>query len=293
MVISIMKFVDKLRKVRTETDPRESSLPLDNIKDSVALSKALLNHKGVTRELAYNYPRPSDIDGACPREWVIGMNSSIKRRTFFHFPLLVTFNIGSAIHTHFQNSKFLFPNIVGWWVCRGCGNKLDFGKRPTGSCPKCGASNKAIRYSEHVFTLTDPFYVSGKIDVVLPVSKDRYRIGDIKGVADSEVEPRGKDIAQLCCYLIALKYDNSLPVKIDTNTGYLFYISKKMSFKAPVRTIKVVLTPSIEEEFTRFLTMVKRGVDEGLIPPKNDPCTNKDCPFKKECNEHGDKNDFI
>ncbi len=281
------------RMVRLQ-DEEFPSLSVDNIEDPVSLSKALCNTYGTLRESKYKYPRASQIDNMCPREWVLGMSSEQKRSEFIHFPLLNVFNIGSAIHTYFQNTKTLFPNIVGEWRCVGCGKTFPFGIRPKGACPQCGANNRAVRYKEYSFSLSDPFYVTGKIDLFLPLGNPiRYRIGDIKGIADDKVEPRGSDIMQLATYLLCAKHDPFLSGLVDSTVGYLFYVSKKMSFKAPVRTIKVELTPVLEETITDLLMQVKLGVDDARIPGRRKNCKDKNCPFKVQCNELGDKDDFI
>ena len=286
-----MKILSRMLKV---DDIKFPPLSIDNITDPVALTRALCKTSGAVRESGYKYPRASSIDGSCAREWVFGITSNLKRTEFIHFPLLMVFGIGSAIHKYYQNSTALFPNIVGCWRCKLCGHESDFGPRPAENCPKCGAPNTLIRYKEHYFTFSDPFYATGKIDLFLPVGNPaRYRIGDIKGVADDKTEPRGGDIMQLASYLMCSKYDDTMPPEVDHTTGYLFYISKKMSFKAPVRTIKVTLTQEIEDTLMTFYMQVKRGVDEDMIPPKLVNCKNKECPFKVQCNEHGDRNDFI
>lgn len=280
-----MNFMTRMVRINNEKHP---PLSVDNIKDPIALTKALCNSQGANRQSSYKYPRASQIDNICPREWVLGMNSTRKKSEFIYFPLLSVFNIGSAIHTYFQNTKTLFPNIVGHWRCVACGKEFEFGIRPKGVCRFCGAHNRAIMYKEYSFSLSDPFYATGKIDLFLPMgSPVRYRIGDIKGVADDKVEPRGTDIMQLATYLLCAKHDPAMPDTVDTTTGYLFYVSKKMSFKAPVRTIKVELTPALEEAITGPLMQIKIGVDEGKIPPGRLNCKDKNCPFKKECLELG------
>lgn len=286
-----MKVLSRMLKIENREFP---PLTIDNIKNPIALTRALCNTSGKSRESKYNYPRASSIDGSCPREWALGMTSGLMRAEFIHFPLLMVFGIGSAIHEYYQNRSSLFPNIAGKWECLNCLYVTDFGAKPKENCPKCGGHNRLFRYKEHYFTISDPFYATGKIDLFLPVGNPpRYRMGDIKGVADDKVEPRGGDIMQLSSYLLCAKYDDTIPKDVDTTTGYLFYISKKMSFKAPVRTIKVVLTSEIEDTLMEFYTQVKKGVDEGMIPPKLINCKNKECPFKVQCNELGDKNDFL
>lgn len=274
-------------------DSAYSALPIDNIEDPVALTKALCDTRGETRERKYKYPRISQIGDICVREWVLGMSGDTQKSEYIPFALKIIFGIGGGLHSHYQNSKDLFPNIEGRWECLGCGYKFIFGARPVGSCPGCGASNRAVQYSEHYFSLSEPFYVTGKMDLFIPVGNPvRYRIGDIKGVADDKVEPRGNDIMQLATYLLAAKYDDSLPKNVDTTTGYLFYISKKMSYRAPVRTIKVILTPKLEEKITEILMQIKVGVDEDKIPKRRVNCKDKNCPFKAECAALGDRDAF-
>lgn len=286
-----MKFVDRMVRAEPKSFP---PLIVDNIKDPVALSRALCDTSGVLREKAYRYPRISQVESMCAREWVFGMSGTVKKSEYVHFPLKMVFGIGSGIHEYYQNSQDLFPNIVGNWICLSCDHKWVFTTRPLGSCPVCGANNKAVVYSEHYFSISEPFYATGKIDLFLPVGNPvRFRIGDIKGVADDKVEPRGSDVIQLAAYLLCAKYDDSLSDLVDTTTGYLFYVAKKMSFKAPVRTIKVVLTPFLEKTILETFMQVKMGVDEGKIPPKKVGCKDKNCPFIVQCNEYGDRDDFL
>ena len=289
-----MKFFSE-RKVRV-TDEKLPSLPIDRIADPVALTRAICNTSGRSQQSGYNYPRASEMDGACAREWVLGMSTDIKRQVSVHFGQKMVFGIGSAIHNYYQNSKALFSTNNGWWKCWGCDTVLYFGQKKDENCTHCGALQKAIRYKEHYYSLTDPIYSVCKYDLILNVASDRFRIGDIKGVGDADMPLNGSDVMQVCSMLFTSQYDTSLPVTIDPNIGYLFYISKKMNFKKAVRTFKVELTDVIRESLAEFYMMVKRGVDEGMVPPIPNTCNNakkKKCPFAENaCADLGDRNDF-
>lgn len=267
-------------------------LSIDAIEDPVVLSKALLNMSGRRQTRRYVNPSPSTLDGACAREWVLGMTLERERSEFVYFPMKLMMQIGSAMHRYFQDNHNLFPTHRGWWKCCACDHKFPFGMRPAGRCPVCGALNAAIRYKAHRFRLSEPFYLSGEYDLLLEMAPDRYRVGDIKSCSDHLAPIRGSDRLQVQTYLLASKYDRSLPVFVDPTVGYLFYIGKKMNFKAPIRTIKVELSAIEEEMLVRFLIMVKRGYDDGLIPGRLPSCKRKDCPFREECQRFGDRDDF-
>ena len=282
-----MKFMRRMVRV----GGREP-LPVDAIEDGIVLSKALLNMSGRRQARKYVCPNPSSLDGACPREWALGILSERERAEFVHFPMKLMMQIGSAMHRYFQNNHDLFPTHRGYWKCCACDHKFAFGMRPPGRCPGCGALNAAIRYKAHRFRLNEPFYLSGEYDLLLEMAPNRYRIGDIKSCADHLAPVRGSDRLQVQAYMLASKYDKSLPVFVDPTVGYLFYIGKKMNFKAPIRTIKVELSSLEEETLVHFLLKVKRGVDDGYVPGPLPLCKRKDCPFTKECKEFGDRDDF-
>ena len=283
-----MKFSRRMVRL-----PGTGALPIDGIDDPVALSKALLNMSGRKQVRKYNCPNPSSLDGICPREWVLGMTLERERAEFVHFPMKLMMQIGSAVHKFAQNNHNLFPTHRGYWRCSSCKHDFPFGSRPTGHCPTCGGDNMAIRYKEYRFQLSEPFYLSGKYDLLLEMSPNRYRIGDIKSCADHLAPVRGSDRVQVQAYMLASKYDKSLPVFVDPTVGYLFYISKKMSFKAPIRTIKVTSSSLEDEALLSFLLKIKRGVDDGFMPGPLPLCKRKDCPFLKECEELGDRDDFV
>ena len=282
-----MKFTRRMVRL-----PGTEALSIDGIGDSVALSKALLNMSGRKQVRKYHCPTPSSLDGACAREWVLGITTGRERAEFVHFPMKLMMEIGSAMHKRFQNNHNLFPTHKGWWICRACRHKFSFGMRPIERCPACGAANAVIKYKAHRFQLSEPFYLSGEYDLMLEMSPGRFRIGDIKSCSDHLAPVRGSDRVQVQAYMLASKYDKSLPVTIDPTIGYLFYIGKKMNFQAPIRTIKVVLSSLEEEALVQFLLKVKRGVDDGYMPAPIPLCKRKDCPFRQECKELGDRDDF-
>ena len=99
------------------------------------------------------------------------------------------------------------------------------------------------------------------------------RMVELKGVADDKVVLRGKDRLQLCAGLLLSKYDKDLPASVDHRVGYLVYVAKKMSRAAPVKMMRVTLTEEIEKELMDFYMAVKKGVDDGELPPVPSFCT--------------------
>lgn len=259
----------------------------DSTNDPVSIAHSLLNTGGSSRISRYNYPRASEIDGACAREWVLGMTLNVEAQSVIWYGLRVVMNIGSAIHKYYQNSTALFRERIGKWGCSACGGEYPFGKRPTEKlCKFCGANAKAIKYKEHTTRISEPFYGVCKYDMFISPTPGLLRIVELKGVADDKVVLRGRDRLQLCAMLLLSKYDDSLPTIVDNKVGYLVYVSKKMSRAAPVKMMRVTLTEEIEKDLMEFYVAVKKGVDDGELPPKSPFCTSarkSKCPVGVYC----------
>ncbi len=266
-----MKFIDRMIQL---DGPDSKTVLSDSTNDPVSIANSLLNTGGSSRTSRYNYPRASEIDGACAREWVLGMTLDIEGQSFIWHGLRVVMNIGSAMHKYYQNSTALFRERIGLWKCIACKGIYPFGIRPDlKSCKYCGANARAIMYKEHTTRVSEPFYGVCKYDMFISPTPGLIRIVELKGVADDKVVLRGKDRLQLCAGLLLSKYDKELPPSVDHRVGYLVYVAKKMSRAAPVKMTRVTLTDDIEKELMNFYMAVKRGVDDGELPPKPPFCT--------------------
>ena len=279
-----MKFIDRM----IQLDGTGSKTVLsDSTNDPVSIAHSLLNTGGASRVSRYNYPRASEIDGACAREWVLGMTLDVEAQSVIWYGLRVVMNIGSAIHKYYQNSTALFRERIGMWVCEGCKGIYPFGIRPSiKKCQYCGADARAIKYKEHTTRISEPFYGVCKYDMFISPTPGLIRIVELKGVADDKVVLRGKDRLQLCAMLLLSKYDKDLPASVDHRVGYLVYVAKKMSRAAPVKMMRVVLTDKIEKDLMDFYMAVKKGVDDGELPPKPSFCTparRSKCPVGLYC----------
>lgn len=278
-----MKFIDRMIHLEGDTKIVVS----DSTNDPVSIAHSLLNTGGSSRTSRYKYPRASEIDGACAREWVLGITLDVEAQSVIWHGLRVVMNIGSAIHNYYQNSTALFRERIGEWKCVGCGGIYPFGKRPARkSCKYCGADMRAIKYKEHTTRISEPFYGVCKYDMFISPTPGLLRIVELKGVADDKVALRGKDRLQLCAMLLLSKYDDSLPASVDHKTGYLVYVAKKMSRAAPVKMIRVTLTDKIEKDLMDFYMAVKHGVDDGVLPPVSPFCTSarkSKCPVGIYC----------
>lgn len=279
-----MKCVDRMIQLE---GPETKIVLSDSTSDPISTAHSLLNTGGSTRTSRYKYPRASEIDGACAREWVLGMTLNTEAQSVIWHGLRVVMNIGSAIHNYYQNSTALFKERIGGWICNGCRQSYPFGYRPDiKHCKYCGASAKAIVYKEHTTRIADPFYGVCKYDMFISPTPGLLRIIELKGVADDKVVIRGRDMLQLSAMLLLSKYDKELPASVDHKMGYLVYVSKKMSRKAPVKMHKVVLTDTVETALMDFYMAVKNGVDEGVLPPVSPFCTpsrKAKCPVGMYC----------
>lgn len=266
-----MKFIDRMIQL---DDTGSKTVLSDSTNDPISIAHSLLNTGGASRVSRYNYPRASEIDGACAREWVLGMTLDVEAQSVIWYGLRVVMNIGSAIHKYYQNSTALFRERIGEWYCESCRGSHPFGTRPTGKqCVFCGADARAIKYKEHTTRISEPFYGVCKYDMFISPTPGLIRMVELKGVADDKVVLRGKDRLQLCAGLLLSKYDKDLPASVDHRVGYLVYVAKKMSRAAPVKMMRVTLTEEIEKELMDFYMAVKKGVDDGELPPVPSFCT--------------------
>lgn len=276
-----MKFISEERKIRI--DPLENgsgvteASAMDGITDPVKLTKGIMSAGPQTRVRKYMWLRLSEIDGMCPREWVIGHVNDRPRTEKVPFAMTCVMDMGSALHFWIQNygHKIYFPDgFFGFWRCSACGNRRRFGTKPKDICEFCQASPRATFYDEYMFRLQrdKDFHVVGKIDGIIKVGS-KYRFIDIKTYGKPIDGPQGRDVMQLASYMYFSQFDDTataVPIEIDRSTGYLVYFSKLFNYRAPIKTFPVrpnegMMEPVIQKA-RDFTAGVRTGTLPGVLP---------------------------
>lgn len=264
-----------VREIRlpSEEEPASGSFAdvVDQISDPVSLTHNIINTKPQKRVRRFRSMRLSEIEAACPRQWVIGHVRDIPSRQVVEFPRITVMDMGSALHHWIQNSSVYFPDkILGWWRCLACGFMRRFGVKPDTPCEHCGASHRATEYSEYQFRLgpTAPYEVVGKLDGIIRVGK-KYRFIEIKTYGKPMERPEGSHIGQLASYMWFSQFDDSdkrPPIEIDRSVGYLLYFSKLMNFRAPIMTFPVRPTEALIRPYRDKAALFTEGIRGGTLP---------------------------
>lgn len=290
-----MKFLSNREVYENIPDKRTV---IDGINDPRQLPKHLLDVTGGRRkERRYQSLRLSEIDAACPREWVLGHCLNLYYMDNTPFANLWQMNMGTVLHHFVQNDPGYFGNrLVGWWQCKACGHIRRFGVRPEEPCEKCHAHPRVTEYHEYMFRLTKPYRVVGKIDVILRVAPRVYRFGEIKTCSKDMENPVGKDVAQTLSYNYFSRHDDKLPITVDRSVSYLFYFNKMFNFKAPVKTFKVMPTERAIAPLKTKASMITTGIANKELPDALRACiaTNfsknsgraRSCGIPDECRKH-------
>jgi len=272
---------------------------LDSVKSLDKIPYHLLgasHGRRVTRK--YQSVRLSEVDGCCPREYVLGNLLNLQYVDHTRFSNLWQMDMGSAMHWHVQNSPSYFGDkIVGWWQCKACGRTRRFGVRPKEACEQCGAHPRVTEYKEYMFRLSDPYHVVGKIDLILRVAPRVYRYGEIKTCSEDKSGPDGSHVAQLASYTYFSRYDNQLPITIDRSKSYLFYFNKKFNWNTPVKAFIVKPTESLMKPITDKMSAITDGINTGSLLPPLQKCISggfkkgraKNCGISIECQKYFDR----
>jgi hypothetical protein len=271
----------------------------DEIDDPVALAATFVHMKAI-KQMAFQIgkPRASSILESCIRMHTIGTVKKVEKPEWSGPKSRVLFGYGNAYHYWVQNTPDVFQDKrVGWWQCRACGDVSYFGPPPTEKCIECNAYPTAFVYFEHALNLEGKEPVSGHPDLFLQTVR-KLRITEIKSMNDDDYQklkgPLAAHEAQTQTYMWGCSQDESLPMKIDSEMGYVLYINKKYkTSELPFKMYKVKKSPVLLQSIITRLRSYKNGIDnypKGLAPPLG-PCeasefTNykaKSCPCKQEC----------
>lgn len=292
-----MKFLEERNRSDGADGPSSDLEVIDKIRNPDQLTNHLMNTDGRRKERKYKYLRISQIDGACPREWVIGNLLNLKSIDIARFTNVWQMDMGSALHWYVQNSERYFGmTIVGYWKCLACGRRRRFGVRPKEKCEYCGALPEATVYDEYMFRLTDPYRIVGKIDLILRVAKV-YRFGEIKTVSKDVDNPDGSHAAQLACYTYFSQFDkDALPIKIDRSVSYICYFNKLFNYRSPVKTFPISVTEPMIKPFKQIAGAITNGIKTRVLPealkicrPSFKATKAKGCAMRNYCKDFYDK----
>ena len=290
-----MKFLDDRSPI--DNMPTQESV-LDSITDPTKLPHHLLdNYKGSKQERRYKNLRLSEIDGACPREWVLGHLMDLSFWSSAPIANLWQMNMGSILHWYIQNDPAFFGDrLVGYWKCMACGYDRRFGVRPKEPCEKCKAHPRVTEYNEYMFRISAPFRVVGKIDLILRIAPRIYRFGEIKTCSKDVSNPEGAHVAQTVSYNYFSRYDNNLPIQIDRSTCYIFYFNKMFNFKGPTKVFPIKPTKILVNPLAAKARLITEGINSRTLPDPLTPCINvnfsknssrpKRCGIPQECKKY-------
>lgn len=290
-----MTFIGR-RTIRLENrEVSQDRLDIDNITDPTALTNNLLGNRIRNSKKKYNFLRMSEVEGACPREWVIGHMTKGYVEERIQFGNLVAMNMGSALHHWLQNySDYFEGRLNGYWRCAACGADRRFGEKPMVICEYCGASPRATFYKEYMYHVRQPFRVVSKMDLILKVA-GRFRIGEIKTTKETKLDrPLPRDLAQVSGYLNFYQYvseENKLPIDLDTSVAYIFYFKKTFDWKSPVATFKVERESPYSQMVIEKARKFTDGLYGGPMPPALGACVSssfisgkaKNCAMARIC----------
>lgn len=269
-----------VRKLRiTMPVQGKNSSGIESVKDPVMLAHRLMDLESRSENRYFDHRlRMSAMHNVCVRGQLLGYRNHLVTKDFLPVGMRLTFDIGNAIHHFLQNSQdYLGMRRMGWWECLACGNR-EFGRKPRGSCPKCGASSRARQYLEHALNLPRDIPVSGHIDGFLEVEPGDIRVIDFKTINGEDFEslasPKPEHCIQVNGYMNYVQIDDTLPVRINPDKGLVLYISKKHTVKTlPFKMFQVrrekIFMDVIEEKVANF----RRGLeDNAYLPPPLSSC---------------------
>jgi len=276
---------------RTRTDPPDVPVDVYNF----------LNTKTMQDTRPIFYPRASSLYRECVRMTVLGYMGSKRITNYVTMKQRITFGKGNYYHWWVQNTPDLFgDNRVGWWECLACGHVRHFGHPPTKPCPKCNASVEATVYREHYMKAEWDYLLTGHPDLFLSQNGKIY-VAELKSINYNDFstlkDPLIEHKWQIMAYMMGLQHDNTLPAKIQADTGFVVYISKAEAKKDfPVKIFEVRPDDYIQGQIEDRLKLFVDGVTDfpNHLPPVSDKCVTarwdsyqaRQCPCINECRKY-------
>jgi len=296
----IVRGLKKKTKVHIDNDYREEIE--EDIDDPAALAASHINMRAV-ENVAYTIgkPRASSILVSCIRMHVIGTVNKIQKKEWSSARSRVLFGYGNAYHYWIQNKPdFYGRRRIGWWKCQACQKVMFFGFPPKQPCGHCGAAREAGVYHEHHMDLNGAHPMSGHPDLFLDVN-GLIRVNELKSINGEEFEKlkgvKAEHEAQTQTYMWGCGLDKSIPIKIDTQVGYVTYISKKYRTKTlPFKMFRIKKNAAILRTIKAKARSYRVGVEDypKYLPELDSQCAShnlrnykaKVCPCREECLKH-------
>ena len=247
-------------------------------------------------EYPYEGMRASSLLDSCAREEVIGLQFLMEKVQWLNHQTRLIYGIGNAIHTWIQEQPAVFgENRIGWWRCTACNKVSIFGTQRTEECPECKALPGAFRYEEHHVVTKDPYPCSGHPDLFIRKAT-MLRVVEIKTISsdlyDKLRSPYASHVWQIQYYMWACSEDQTIPMQIDGEVGYILYVSKGyISKQLPFKMFVILRDEYVLRQIKDKLRVFYDAQVTRILPPPQPACVRGDfkrqpaqyCPVKDIC----------
>lgn len=297
-----MGMVESIRKLQVRETPKHLLKELD--KDPSILASEMVDLMTEETFMKVNRPRASSLYDACMRMHCLATKYDLSKKERPSFKGRLVFGIGNAVHTWAQNTNELFGDKRrGWWRCSACKKvRPDFGPPPTSPC-KCGARAEASIYWEHSLEMPN-IPVGGHPDMFIERVKGVYRVVELKTMEAKMFIALKAPLVyhewQTQTYMWGCSTDPTLPIKVDSEIGYVMYFSKGGGEGVfPLKMFPVIRDNRILGLIKDKINAYQKGVKQfpKSIPPVAIACSNsqfsqtpaKWCIAVRQCVHHFEK----
>lgn len=141
------------------------------------------------------------------------------------------------------------------------------------------------------------YLLTGHPDMFLSQNKKIY-IAELKSIQYKDFSSLQDALIdhkwQILAYMMGLQHDKAIPAKIESDRGYVVYISKAEAKKDfPVKIFEVTPDEYIQEQICNRLQLFVDGINHfpNRLPPVSDKCVGsgwnsyqaRQCPVINEC----------
>lgn len=156
---------------------------------------------------------------------------------------------------------------------------------------------EATFYHEHLMRAEWDYLLTGHPDMFLSQNNKLYvaelksiQYKDFVALQDALIEHKW----QVLAYMMGLPHDKNIPAKIESDRGFVVYISKAEAKKEfPVKIFEVLPDDYIQEQICNRLKLFVDGIKDfpKSIPPVNPKCigagwnsyVSRQCPVINDC----------